>query len=262
MLRILTSVTALLICSAAYGQGTMAFPYIDTPCVGPTAVAVADVATSPDADFDLAVTLDTTIAGDPIPLVLVELLADAEIATLEIEPGAGAIAYEAAGGIAEYSFAVGSSWAGIGVSFDPPYDSVLYGTEIAKVASVAPSEVGQYAVEYAIYTAPDECSTTGTVTVTSTAPAGLAELFIRGDVNGDSAHDVSDAVSLLAGLFSGGPVDCPDAADVNDDGALDISDAVSILTTLFSPGSAGASSSCVSDDTVDTLSICDRPSCL
>ena len=58
--------------------------------------------------------------------------------------------------------------------------------------------------------------------------------FRRGELNGDGSFDISDAVYLLAALFSSGPPsNCSDAADANDDGAIDIADAILILNALF-----------------------------
>ena len=69
----------------------------------------------------------------------------------------------------------------------------------------------------------------------SAVPALLAQsAFRRGDANGDSRLDVSDAVSALQYLFVGGAVvACHDAVDANDDGKLDISDPIFILVHLF-----------------------------
>jgi hypothetical protein len=60
------------------------------------------------------------------------------------------------------------------------------------------------------------------------------QAFFRGDSNGDSTVNMTDAISLLGALFLGGerPA-CSDAADSNDDGKLDIADALAILNFLF-----------------------------
>jgi hypothetical protein len=64
-----------------------------------------------------------------------------------------------------------------------------------------------------------------------------APRFIRGDSNGDSTVDLSDAVFSLAYLFLGGtPPGCIDAADADDDGAVDIVDPVFTLAFLFLDG--------------------------
>lgn len=83
--------------------------------------------------------------------------------------------------------------------------------------------------------------------------------FIRGNANGDAVFDISDAVFLLAALFTPGapPPGCRDAADANDDGLSDISDAVFMLAALFTPGAAPipapGSMTCGPDPTMDAL---------
>ena len=63
--------------------------------------------------------------------------------------------------------------------------------------------------------------------------------FLRADVNGDGAVDVSDPVGALQALFQGGPPpSCADAADSNDDGLVDISDPVHTLAYQFLGGPA------------------------
>jgi hypothetical protein len=58
-----------------------------------------------------------------------------------------------------------------------------------------------------------------------------------GDANADGAVDISDAVFLIAYIFSGGPAPSPlNAADVNCDLAVDISDAVYLIAYIFSGG--------------------------
>lgn len=87
------------------------------------------------------------------------------------------------------------------------------------------------------------------------SPIGLGA-FIRGDVNGDDAHDISDPVSTLGTLFLGAPPPaCPDAADSNDDGKVDISDAVFSLGCLFLGERCPAAPfpSCGTDPTDDQL---------
>ncbi len=58
--------------------------------------------------------------------------------------------------------------------------------------------------------------------------------FIRGDSNGDTKVDISDAIRTLGFLFSGDekPANV-DAADANDDSKVDISDPIATLGFLF-----------------------------
>lgn len=63
--------------------------------------------------------------------------------------------------------------------------------------------------------------------------------YLCGDANGDGAVDISDAVYLIAYIFSGGPAPSPLlAGDANCDGAIDISDAVYLIAYIFSGGPA------------------------
>jgi hypothetical protein len=61
--------------------------------------------------------------------------------------------------------------------------------------------------------------------------------FIRGDANGDRQVDISDAISILSYLFTGGAeISCQDAADVDDDGELFLTDAINLLSHLYLGG--------------------------
>ena len=72
---------------------------------------------------------------------------------------------------------------------------------------------------------------------------GDIQVLENGDVNGDGARDVGDAVYLLNHLFSGGrapaPITCTEGVaavqngDVNADRQLDLSDAMGLLGWLF-----------------------------
>ena len=48
--------------------------------------------------------------------------------------------------------------------------------------------------------------------------------------------DVTDAIAILAYLFSGGDLACEDAGDANDNGGVNISDPIYLLGYLFSNG--------------------------
>jgi hypothetical protein len=64
------------------------------------------------------------------------------------------------------------------------------------------------------------------------------QIFVfTGDVNGDKAVNIADAVKLLQYLFASGVAPtCGKAADANDDDAINIGDAVKILGYLFGGG--------------------------
>ncbi len=62
---------------------------------------------------------------------------------------------------------------------------------------------------------------------------------VCGDANGDGGVDISDAVYLIAYIFSGGPAPSPySTGEVNCDGSIDISDAVYLISYIFSGGPA------------------------
>lgn len=63
--------------------------------------------------------------------------------------------------------------------------------------------------------------------------------YVCGDANADKAIDISDAVYLIAYIFSGGPSPSPAiSGDVNCDATTDISDAVYLIAYIFSGGQA------------------------
>ena len=64
--------------------------------------------------------------------------------------------------------------------------------------------------------------------------------FTRGDVDESRRLDVSDAVTILLGLFSAGGarLRCEAAADADDDDAISLADAIYILRALFQGGPA------------------------
>jgi hypothetical protein len=66
-----------------------------------------------------------------------------------------------------------------------------------------------------------------------------ASEYLCGDANGDATVNISDAVSLIAYIFSGGPAPSPPiAGDANCDQTVNISDAVYLIAYIFSGGPA------------------------
>jgi hypothetical protein len=64
-------------------------------------------------------------------------------------------------------------------------------------------------------------------------------IYTLGDANGDATVDISDAVFLIAYIFSGGATPDPLlAGDANCDGTVDISDVVYLIAYIFSGGAA------------------------
>ena len=62
-------------------------------------------------------------------------------------------------------------------------------------------------------------------------------MFIRGDTNGDTSVNLSDAVGILVYLFLGEETPpCLDSADADDDSNVNLTDATYILNYLFLGG--------------------------
>jgi hypothetical protein len=84
--------------------------------------------------------------------------------------------------------------------------------------------------------------------------------FRRGDTNGDGVVDISDPVSFLSWLFTGGEAPpCEDIADSQDDGQLDLADAIHTLAFLFLGGEGQpvpGPFACGEDPTPDSLMGC------
>lgn len=61
--------------------------------------------------------------------------------------------------------------------------------------------------------------------------------YLCGNANGDATVNISDAVYLIAYIFSGGPAPSPLlAGDANCDRTVNISDAVYLIAYIFSGG--------------------------
>ncbi len=61
--------------------------------------------------------------------------------------------------------------------------------------------------------------------------------FVRGDVDGDLNHSITDGIALLNYLFRMQQVNCLEASDVDSNGVINITDAIYILNLLFRGGS-------------------------
>ena len=74
--------------------------------------------------------------------------------------------------------------------------------------------------------------------VSSTQNVRLS-FYVCGDADGNSSVDISDAVTLIAYIFGGGPAPTPVAAGDSDcSNSVDISDAVYLIAYIFSGGPA------------------------
>ncbi len=89
--------------------------------------------------------------------------------------------------------------------------------------------------------------------------------FRRSDSDGDGKLDLTDAVSVLSHLFTGGTAPrCMDAADADDSGELDLTDAVFSLNYQFLGGPRPPEpgpDACGPDPTADALPDCVAPTC-
>jgi hypothetical protein len=100
------------------------------------------------------------------------------------------------------------------------------------------------------------------IVLSGKAAPPFTERFLRGDADGNSAMELTDAIAVLGRLFLGGEAPgCPDAADANDDGELNLTDPIAILSRLFlgrealpPPGPVD----CGVDPTPDGLPACAR----
>ena len=92
-------------------------------------------------------------------------------------------------------------------------------------------------------------------------PSSAGTGFARGQVNGDAATDLADAVTTLLYLFAGREIACEDAADFNDDGLLNLTDPIALLDYLFRGGEGPAEPVvCGADPTEDAL-LCGAVDC-
>jgi hypothetical protein len=87
--------------------------------------------------------------------------------------------------------------------------------------------------------------------------------FRRGEVNGDGAVNLSDALSILDFLFLGSErPPCAKSADLQDDGRVNVADPIALLGFLFlgGPLPAAPARRCGVDPTPDGLT-CEDPVC-
>jgi hypothetical protein len=135
--------------------------------------------------------------------------------------------------------------------------AVLAGANLS-VARLRVDRAGAYEVELQVRDASGDLAVAVLVIQTVNAIS-----FLRGEVTGDGAVDISDPVRTLGWLFSGqSEPSCVDSADANDDGRADISDPVFVLGFLFLGGPAPARPfpGCGVDPTIDGLN-CVRSAC-
>jgi hypothetical protein len=89
--------------------------------------------------------------------------------------------------------------------------------------------------------------------------------FLRGDADASGLVDLTDAISILRGLFVGeaDSLTCERSADADDTGALDLTDAIFLLGHLFLGGTPPPHPhpACGLDSSADALTCESHPSC-
>jgi hypothetical protein len=75
------------------------------------------------------------------------------------------------------------------------------------------------------------------VAIVSPTPPAPAAGFVRGDVDANASHELTDAVAIFGYLFLGRTgLGCLDAADADDSGTVEITDGILLLNFLFLGG--------------------------
>jgi hypothetical protein len=78
----------------------------------------------------------------------------------------------------------------------------------------------------------------------STSKAYSFKVYLNGDADGSGTVDISDAVHIIAYIFSGGPAPVPTGkGDTDCSNSIDISDAVFLISYIFSGGPAPCAAS-------------------
>jgi hypothetical protein len=137
--------------------------------------------------------------------------------------------FQTAGGIGPFTWSKASGDLPYGLDFagdtvgtisgTPTYKSTFYFTIAVRDGSI-PAKVDTVAM---------------TMVITDPPPP----TYVCGDANADAAVDISDAVYLIAYIFSGGAAPNPlIAGDANCDLAVDIADVVYLISYIFSGGAA------------------------
>jgi hypothetical protein len=134
--------------------------------------------------------------------------------------------FHAVGGSAPYTWTMLGGDLPYGMNFEGGTSGRLYGK---------PNYMATY---YFTITCDDATSRALSDTVDVIMTVGPAT-YVCGDADNSGSVDISDAVYLIAYIFSGGPAPNPlVAGDANCDSAVDISDAVYLIAYIFSGGPA------------------------
>ncbi len=131
-----------------------------------------------------------------------------------------------AGGVSPYTWFY--------VSGDLPY-GLSFAGDTAGVISGTPN----YKATFHFSIALRDGNTPARVDTASLTMTVIDPPYVCGDASGDKTVNISDAVSLVAYIFSGGSAPSPaEAGDANCDGTVNISDAVYLIAFIFAGGSA------------------------
>lgn len=127
----------------------------------------------------------------------------------------------------------------------PPYTWSLFGGDLPFGLELDPGTTGRihgkptYPAEYFFSIGTVDAGAPAKADTASLSIVVLPPLYICGDADGSSGVSISDAVFLIAYIFSGGPAPNPPlAGDVDCSGIATISDVVYLIAYIFSGGPA------------------------
>ena len=250
--------------SAQIDFGDIDFGDKDDDGESPTPVVsmeIPDVVTELGGTFELPIRIDSNV-----PLGNIDVHVENDPSKLRIvdwAPGAGLLAYVTAHG-------------------DPPECDIIIFPDGRGVMSIMimdePYSVSTYGNEWLILHYEVVTEEAGTETITGRNPAlpkpveasveihgnvlSQVDRFVRGDVNGDTQSDITDAVFTLSHLFLQNyrDIPCLDAADFNDDGLVTLTDPVQLINDLFM-NNTPVQEDCQTDESADSLPECTESTC-
>lgn len=230
-------------------------------CAGPVHATFFDISfptpitTQVGETVDIPVMIGTDIWGGPhIDFTVTTNSSQLEI--ISVKMGAGLRSYtEAHGNPTLLDFTQTVSTAYVDGVFSPGYDSTVHGTEfIVVTCQVVAGSPGSSTVSADGIWAYDPAY--GIVLIEEEIPS-----LLRGDLDGDAACNVTDAILILRALFvPGETLTCYDAADMDDGGVVNLMDVAQLLAGLFG-GANPLPETCGEDTTADQLPPCHSSSC-
>ena len=225
-------------------------------------MTIDDITVEPGELFEIIVELD-----NPNPIIDFQLYVDStspmDCQFLVTNLGAGIDAYSAIYGTlppgqCDVVTTPLSIWALM--FFAPaPYQSSICGNEIYRITCAAGMTPGEVLLPW--FSTGSMGGSSGNVVVTIDDPTPSVTKVMRGDVNLDSACNLTDAVNLLDYLYVGNfEINCPDSCDLDDSGSINLADAVNLLSGLFGGGFT-LEDTCKADSTPDPLAECNGSPC-